>query len=130
MSKIIGALAPTNDDIDASQPDDAITGRLLWVPPHGPPREILPDSIHTGLTTSCPNESCEEPLIGTIPIREHDSCGFVSVTGFLSVDGTYECPKCDALSSENARVTHVGNIRSCLTCGSLAEMDASTVRNE
>ena len=124
MANFIGALSTTEVEYRDISTVSTNGGRLLWFSSHGTPHEVLPQSIHTAAAESCPTDTCENPVLATIPIREHDPCGFISVTGFLSSDGTPECPKCDALPEPNAAVSHVGSLRGCLSCGALTEMDA------
>lgn len=131
---------PTRDETSKTSLDSdtigdqtfPIAGRLMWIPPGGPPREIKPaelqfDDVAPAEETarSCP-ECGAEKSIETI-VREHVDCGYVGVDGFVEADGEglLACPKCGAEEATGDRFDIVATVYSCIYCGQTLDQPLS-----
>lgn len=109
-----------------------IAGRLMWIPPGGPPREVKPSELQFDDTAveaesgrSCPDCGARQS-IETI-VREHVDCGYVGVDGFVEADGEglLACPKCGVEEDTGDRFDIVATVYSCIYCGQTLDQPLS-----
>ena len=97
-------------------------GRLVWVPPEGPPREVTADGFARSREAADAGHSCpdcgEGRAVETV-VREHVECGHVGLDGFLRPgdDAPLACPKCGTEDGTGDRFPVVASVYSCVRCG-------------